>query len=236
MVVASYTGTSYTNIGLANGTTYYYVVAGTNSGGLGPNSPEASATPDVIITFTSRSLTWKGDGLANLWNVSGAANWVTNGVATIFNSGDTVTFNNTGSNNVPVTLAGTLQPALVTINASKNYTLSGAGSMAGTNTLINAGSGTLTINTTNTYSGGTILSNGTTVLGSIGANPGGLGPAPSPSMAALWNSTAGAATTARIMAATPTVLPCRQPRPERFTFRSGFLRPDSPARSPAAAR
>ena len=178
VVVSSYTGTSYTNIGLANGTTYYYVVAGTNSVGLGPNSPEASATPDVNITFTSRSLTWKGDGLANLWNVSGAANWVTNGVATIFNSGDTVTFNNTGSNNVPVTLAGTLQPALVTINASKNYTLSGAGSMAGTNTLINAGSGTLTINTTNTYSGGTILSNGTTVLGSIGANPGGLGSGP----------------------------------------------------------
>ena len=177
-VISSYTGTSYTNTGLADGTTYYYVVAGTNSVGLGPNSPEASATPSANIVTSARNLTWKGDGSANLWNVSGAANWLTNGVATIFNDGDTVMFDNTGSNNVAVSLAGTLPPALVAFNATKSYTFSGAGSIAGTNALIKSGTGTLTINTTNTYSGGTILSNGTTVLGSIGANLGGLGSGP----------------------------------------------------------
>ncbi len=177
-VVSSYAGTSYTNTGLTDGTTYYYVVAGTNSAGLGPNSPEASATPSANIVTSARNLTWKGDGSANLWNVSGAANWLTNGVATTFNNGDSVTFDNTGSNNVPVTLSGALQPALVTFNATKSYAFSGAGSIAGTNALIKSSTGTLTINTTNTYSGGTVVSNGTTTLGNIGSNLGGLGSGP----------------------------------------------------------
>jgi cellulose 1,4-beta-cellobiosidase len=111
VVLANYSGTSYTNTGLINGTTYYYVVASTNSTGLSPNSPEASATPDVNILITPRSLIWNGDGAANIWDVSGNSNWQTNDVDTIFNNGDSVTFNNTGSNNVPVTIAGTPQPA-----------------------------------------------------------------------------------------------------------------------------
>ena len=177
-VAANYSGTSYTNTGLVNGATYYYVVASTNSTGLSPNSPEASATPDVNIVITPRSLTWKGDGAANIWDVSGAANWQTNNVATIFNHGDTVTFDNSGSNNVPVYVVGTPQPALVTFNASKNYSLGGVGSIAGTNKLIKTGTGTLTINNTNLYSGGTLISNSTILPGNIGANSAAWGTGP----------------------------------------------------------
>ena len=160
VVLSGYTGTSYTNTGLANGTTYYYVVAGTNTGGLGPNSPEANATPSSSIIINARNLTWKGDGSANLWNVSGAANWLSNTTATTFNNGDAVTFDNNGSNNVAVALSGTLMPALLTFNASKNYTFGGSGSVSGSNILVKLGTGTLTISTTNFYSGGTLLSNG----------------------------------------------------------------------------
>ena len=46
-VVSGYAGTTYTNTGLANGTTYYYVVTATGPGGASGNSPEASATPQV---------------------------------------------------------------------------------------------------------------------------------------------------------------------------------------------
>jgi autotransporter-associated beta strand protein len=177
-VISGYTGTSYTNTGLANGTTYYYVVAATNAGGLGPNSPEASATPSVNIVITARNLVWKGDGSANIWDVSGASNWKSNATVTIFNNGDAATFDNSGSNNVAVTLVGTPQPALVTFNATKNYTFSGGGSITGTNVLLKSGTGALTINTTNTYSGGTVISNGSIVIGNIGANSAAWGTGP----------------------------------------------------------
>lgn len=57
-VAANLVGTSYTDTGLANGTTYYYVVTGTNAEGEGSNSNQASATPTagsspVVVTFTS---------------------------------------------------------------------------------------------------------------------------------------------------------------------------------------
>jgi fibronectin type 3 domain-containing protein len=55
-IQSNWTGTSYTDTGLTNGTTYYYVVTATNGVGEGANSNEASATPvaaPVTLTLTS---------------------------------------------------------------------------------------------------------------------------------------------------------------------------------------
>ncbi|MGA3047448.1 MAG: glycoside hydrolase family 44 protein [Terracidiphilus sp.] len=51
--VTSPAPTTYTDTGLTNGTTYYYVVSGTNSVGTGPNSAPVAATPMVPPTFSS---------------------------------------------------------------------------------------------------------------------------------------------------------------------------------------
>ena len=47
-VATGLTGTSYTNTGLTNGTTYYYVVTATNTGGTSANSSQVSATPVAL--------------------------------------------------------------------------------------------------------------------------------------------------------------------------------------------
>ncbi len=44
-LVSRISGTSYTDTGLTNGTTYYYVVSAANSGGESPDSTQVSATP-----------------------------------------------------------------------------------------------------------------------------------------------------------------------------------------------
>lgn len=51
--VTSPAPTSYKDTGLTNGTTYYYVVSGTNSAGTSPDSAPLAATPIAPPTFTS---------------------------------------------------------------------------------------------------------------------------------------------------------------------------------------
>lgn len=51
--VGSPTTNTYTNSGLTNGTTYYYVVSAVNSGGESANSSELDVTPNTVADFTT---------------------------------------------------------------------------------------------------------------------------------------------------------------------------------------
>jgi len=77
--IASTTGTSYTDVTLLDGTTYYYVISALNTGGEGPNSAEVSATPlfspaptNLIVVTTNFglvSLAWAPSAGATSYNI-----------------------------------------------------------------------------------------------------------------------------------------------------------------------
>ena len=159
--------TNAADTALSANTIYYYRVRASNSAGNSACSGVASATTLPLPP----GLVWRGDGTTNAWDVGVSANWVAGGGSVAFYNGANVIFDDTGSNNVAVTLTGSLQPASIMVSAAKNYTLGGGGSLAGASALVKTGSGQLTLSTTNnTFSGGIIVSNGTLLAGSIAAN------------------------------------------------------------------
>jgi len=115
-------------------------------------------------------LTWRGDGAANLWDIGFSADWFDGIGAVAYNDLSPVTFDNTGSSSPVINLDGTLQPASVMVNADKDYTFSG-GSLFGNMTLIKMGTGRLALNNSNSYTGGTTISNGTVLVNGLVSSP-----------------------------------------------------------------
>ena len=116
--------------------------------------------PPAIPPVSNAKLTWRGNAGTN-WDAGSTANWFTNNlwisntIPTTFNVGDTVLFDISGSNNA-VNLSGSIQPGAVTVHSPKDYAFNG-GSLDGAMTLTKAGAGKLIFNTTNNYTGKTLI-------------------------------------------------------------------------------
>jgi fibronectin-binding autotransporter adhesin len=97
---------------------------------------DTTTTPGSVllnVTGNSASLLWVGDGAANAWDINTTVNWTgaTDGNNRYFD-GDIVTIDDTGNNATPISLGVTVRPASLTVNNStKDFTISGAGSITG---------------------------------------------------------------------------------------------------------
>jgi fibronectin-binding autotransporter adhesin len=160
----TYTGT------LSGGTTNFAVTAVGVTGTLTNITTTTPPEIAVIISPASRgptNLTWIGDGGLNLWDMS-TSNWVHGVTSFSFQAGDSVLFNDAGTPNTNVNLTVAALPAAVTFSNSVHYTLSGIGSIDGATGLTKTNTGTLTMLTTNTYTGPTIVGQGTLEIQNIG--------------------------------------------------------------------
>lgn len=120
------------------------------------------------VAAHAQNLTWSGTN-GNLWDNNVTQNWNTGGSPATFLPTDNVVFDDTSSNG-SVTLSGSLLPGSVTINNTTTaYTISGTGHIAGTAGLLKSGTGTLTISSTNSYSGGAVISAGTVIVSNTNA-------------------------------------------------------------------
>jgi autotransporter-associated beta strand protein len=128
--------------------------------------------PPPGVPPASTAVKWSGAGSGD-WDMA-TTNWaqVSGGMPTIYTDGtpgNSVQFDDTLAGNPALTLNTTVTPgALVFTNQSTAYSISGAGGLAGYTGLIKAGAGTVTLNTSNTFTGDLTVNLGTLVLN--GAN------------------------------------------------------------------
>ncbi len=115
------------------------------------------------------SIIWNGKESA-VWDFALSNNFTsaTDPTATTeyFVTGDKVLFNATGSQK-SVSLKGELEADSIIVDGTAAYTFGGTGSIIGTSTLVKRGTGTLTVKTDNSYTGGTRISGGTLVVSSL---------------------------------------------------------------------
>jgi len=183
----------------ANGSTYDLITFTSITGGLTDftkgtitgisgrqNAALGLSGTAVTLTVTGDNPVWTGVG-SQTWTTAatndntGPNAWAlkTAHTATNFWVGDVVEFNDTydlGSGptavtNSTVTITGGVAPSSTTFNnSSVNYTVNSSDSTGITaGSLTKSGTGSVTINTANTYSGGTTLNDGTLNLGNAAA-------------------------------------------------------------------
>ena len=139
----------------------------------------ANTSIDLKVTGVD-TIVWTGT-LGGDWDVGtdvdvdGTFNWklASNGTATNFVTGDVVRFDDTASQR-DVNLTTTLRPTAITVDTATTYTFRGDGAISGSASLVKAGTGTLTLLTDNTFTGGTTVFAGTLTVGN-GSNVGSFG-------------------------------------------------------------
>lgn len=114
----------------------------------------------LVLESDCERLHWSGSGY---WSDDSSKLWTSSetGEQMTFASGDEVVFNNGGTINI----SGGVRPSAVEVSGSRAVTFRGDGSIIGHGQLTKEGSNTLTINTANRYSGGTVINGGTVKVG-----------------------------------------------------------------------
>src|ERR1039458_5502896 len=162
---------AYTSIGGAGG-----FVMGALPRGLSATVITNGANNAIVLNVTASNPVadvWTGSVSTN-WDIATTANWLTNGVATFYLDGDNTRFNDTATaTNVFVTTT-VIPNSVIVSNVSKTFTFTGS-AIGGAGSLTKQGSGLLVLAQANTYSGNTVISNGTVQIASPIAIPSGTG-------------------------------------------------------------
>jgi autotransporter-associated beta strand protein len=164
---------------IPNGTYTLIAYSGSISGSLANFTVSAAGNTCVLsnpanqITVTVfppprplMNLTWVGDNGANNWDLS-ASNWVNGATSFNFQTGDSVRFDAAGAANPTVDLTVPVSPASVVVSNTASYTFTGAGNISGATGLVKTNSGTLSVLTTNSYTGPTIIGGGTLAVSTL---------------------------------------------------------------------
>ena len=117
-------------------------------------------------------VSWNGS--SNTWDLQTTPAWTLSGNPVTFVANDSIAFDSTGVTNPTVKVVGTLPVSNMLFDTSNsNYTLSGTGNIGGIGSLTKNGAGVLSLLTTNSFTGKTVVNAGTLEVATIadaGAN------------------------------------------------------------------
>jgi autotransporter-associated beta strand protein len=130
-----------------------------------------AGTVNLVVDAVVNSLTWTG-AANNQWDTS-SINWQDAALTALTYTnqygtnllGDIVTFDDTGAAQPNVILSAVLRPARINWSAgATDYSFTGSGGISGTGQAVKTGNSTVTLTTSNDYSGGTLINAGTVAV------------------------------------------------------------------------
>ena len=139
-------------------------VIGTLPAGVSATLTDDTANNQVLLNISSTALIrWDGEVAGSVWDASVATNWTdyATGNPAHFTTGAAVFFDDLALGSTTANLNTTVNPGtLVVTNNNLPYTIQGSGGIVGATSLVKQGINSLTILTTNNYSGATVISGG----------------------------------------------------------------------------
>ena len=173
-IVGTSGAAGYVDFAVTNGTNYYYVVSATNAVGESANSSQAAATPNANA---GGNVIWSG-GVSTNWDVNTTQNWLSNAVASVYQDGYFVRFDDTAAATNVNLMANVLPGGIIVSNNAKTYTFSSVGGFGiqGTTGFTKSGSGTVNFQLmNNSFIGGVTIAGGTIRLNGVGGTRGEFG-------------------------------------------------------------
>ncbi len=136
---------------------------------------DSSIAIRIIQTRPPTSIVWKGDK-SNVWDQVTSLNWLNGDSADWFVANDTVVFCDSTKTVTNIQMASELPFGEMRVNSTVNYTFNGPGYLSGTGKLTKSDTAVLNLLTANTYSGGTVLEEGTLFVNNTSGSATGTGP------------------------------------------------------------
>ncbi len=148
-----------TNLSLGEANTYHVVVGNANG---------TTNSIAVGLSVTSPiTLEWSANANNGTWDVTNSADWIneSNSTQTVFVQGDAVVFDDTVGVPTAVTVSGTVEPSLITVNSSVNNFSLTSGTISGAGSLVKKGTSTLSVASAGNFTGTATISGGVLVAG-----------------------------------------------------------------------
>jgi poly(beta-D-mannuronate) lyase len=163
-------GSSTLSITTSNNTpvgAYPLTIAGVNN-----NVTNSASVTLIVGRVGGANLEWNSTS-STVWDVTNSYNWFNlgSGVSDQFYNGDSVLFDDTAAvTEITIGTGVVVLPSVVTnISSANNFTISGSGKISGTNSIVKDGTSTLTLSTTNDFTGSVTVLNGILKVGCTNA-------------------------------------------------------------------